>query len=212
MKSLGFNLNLAPDLDLTLSDTSNIGKSERSFGVSADNAKKKGQEFISKMHTAGIGATGKHFPGYGDVAGDSDNQLVKVEGINNNEKIIFNDLKNNLDAIMMSNIIYSADDPQNPAVFSNTIIEMAGEGFDNGVIITDDLNAKSVAPQQNCENAKVNAVKAFEAGNDMILNLNGKCVNDMVDAIYAAAQGDEDMKSQIAKSVDRINSLKDKYS
>lgn len=215
LNQIGINIDLAPVVDVAKPDGTLMAK--RSFSGDAAVVEADGRAFVEALQSNRVGATLKHFPGYGDESRNSDIESVKVQAPREADLNVFNNLKKDADLIMMSNIIYTDLDKTNPAVVSPKIVGMARENFD-GVIISDDLSAKSIE-QFYKNNYKKMAVDAVKAGVDILLIVNYKKsdadteanIKAMIDGVEAAVNSGEITEARIEESIKRIESLKKKY-
>ena len=71
LRSAGFNLNLAPSVDIHQPGNPVIGKYGRSFGSDPAKITEFGGAFISGFSRAGVACAMKHFPGHGSSRSDS---------------------------------------------------------------------------------------------------------------------------------------------
>jgi len=167
------DLSFAPVLDIHgVSDV--IG--DRSFHAKPDVIVALASGFINGMHLAGMKATGKHFPGHGNVKEDS--HIAMPVDSRPKQQIIDHDLEvfakvhrqGLLDAVMPAHVIYSEVDSL-PAGFSPVWIQQYLRNtlkFD-GVVFSDDLSMQGAAQIGDFgERAK----QALHAGCDMLLVCN----------------------------------------
>ncbi len=172
--SVGCDISFSPVLDLGLEASQIIG--DRAFAQDQQTITLLASAFVSGMATAGMAATGKHFPGHGSVIEDSHLTIPVDERdrniIQNNDMQPFVHLKNQLAGIMPAHIIYSKVDSQ-PAGFSKIWIQQILRqeiGFE-GVVFSDDLSMKGAEiagdflQRTDC---------AIAAGCDMILVCNDR--------------------------------------
>ena len=77
--NLGFNLNLAPVVDLNLNpDSPVIGGIGRCFSADPAEVVRHARAFIEGHRARGVPCTLKHFPGHGSAVDDSHMDLVDV--------------------------------------------------------------------------------------------------------------------------------------
>lgn len=215
LTSFGFNVDFAPVLDIQ-SNPKNTVIGDRSFGSNSNIVSKQGAAMMKGIRSGNIIPVVKHFPGHGDTSIDSHLALPVVNkdlaSLNKLELIPFrNAFKNNADMVMVAHILMKKLDSKYPASMSKTVITgllRKQLGFD-GVVITDDMTMGAIAKHYNLKDA---AVKAVNAGSDMILVGHGKeNVSTVYNSLYKAAKNHTISESTINKSVYRILSLKRKY-
>jgi beta-N-acetylhexosaminidase len=202
---------LAFDIDISFAPVLDIhGVSEvigdRSFHQQPEKIIQLASEFIKGMHRAGMSATGKHFPGHGNVLEDSHIAMPvdqrSKEDIFAVDMAIFKSINQQglLDAVMPAHVIYPDVDDL-PAGFSQTWIKQILRqelGFD-GVVFSDDLSMQGAVQMGNIvERAEL----AIVAGCDMILVCNDpKGTVKVIDSLPS----DTDLQIQ---GTDRIKNLK----
>ncbi|MBU1076656.1 MAG: hypothetical protein KKH98_05145 [Spirochaetes bacterium] len=145
MKELKINTVLAPCLDVSAKG-SLMYKLKRSFHDTVSVVEKKGAAFARGFQKAGVLTVGKHFPGYGEAMKNSDISVVLYPvSLEKLEEYIsvYKKIREYLDGIMMSSIIYSGIDMV-PAVFSKKLVKMAREVLPEGLIISDDIQSKAI--------------------------------------------------------------------
>ena len=77
-RAMGVNVVYAPSLDLA-SNPDNPAIGIRSFGDDPAAVARHGEEFVRGLQSAGVAAAVKHFPGIGDLSGDTHHGLSVVE-------------------------------------------------------------------------------------------------------------------------------------
>lgn len=171
--AVGVDFSFAPVLDIDCGISEIIGN--RSFSTKCERTTELARAFRKGMNTAGMAATGKHFPGHGAVAADSHHALPvderDLESIRAKDLVPFKALINEgLEAVMPAHVVYKNIDP-NPAGFSPFWIQqiLRGELGFKGVVFSDDLSMEGAAFAGGYpERAK----RAQEAGCDMLLVCN----------------------------------------
>lgn len=172
---------LAFDIDISFAPVLDIhGVSEvigdRSFHQQPEQIITLASEFIRGMHRAGMSATGKHFPGHGNVLEDS-HIAMPVDKRSKDEifavdMAIFKAIHQQglLDAVMPAHVIYPAVDDL-PAGFSEKWIQQIlrrDMQFD-GVVFSDDLSMQGAVQMGGIVKR---AELAIAAGCDVVLVCN----------------------------------------
>lgn len=230
LAELGINCNFAPVVDIN-SNPKNPVINVRSFGNDPEIVSKHGLAFVEGLHTHGIIATAKHFPGHGDTSTDSHLGLPLVKKslseLEQCELIPFKSLIDaGVDMVMTAHIalpniekstIISKKDGQKfflPATLSKTILTgiLRDELKFNGVILTDAMDMKAISEHFD----EPGAIKmAIKAGADMIcMPVTLRSASDIpkLDAVCqslkSAIDSGEIPVEQINRSVNRILDLK----
>ena len=171
LASLGFNLNLAPVVDLDAHPDNPIIKGKgRSFSADPESVARHAAEFVRAHPAHGVLTCAKHFPGHGSATGDTHLGLVDVTATwTERELIPFQSLiaAGRCDAIMTAHVFNAKLDPDRPATLSKKIITgLLREklGYD-GVITSDDLEMKAISSHYGLENS---VPAAIEAGLDVL--------------------------------------------
>jgi beta-N-acetylhexosaminidase len=138
VKSLGFNWNFAPVLDLN-NNPNNPVIAERSFGAEPQRAAELAMAWMEGSHAEGVACCVKHFPGHGDTHVDSHRDLPTVnKPLSELENFEFKPFKLSADqapAMMTAHIVYPSIDADNPATMSPAILDgllRAGGGRGHG--------------------------------------------------------------------------------
>lgn len=179
--SFGVDFSFAPVLDIDCGISKIIGN--RSFSQDTEQACQLTSFYRKGMHSAGMAAIGKHFPGHGAVALDSHLALPiddrNFDSIFNKDILPFKQLINEgLEGIMPAHVVYPAID-ELPAGFSaiwiNEILRKQ-LGF-NGAVFSDDLSMEGAASVGDfSERAKL----ARQAGCDMLLVCNNEVAAEQI--------------------------------
>lgn len=173
--ALGIDMSLAPVLDLN--NINNPAIRDRGFHQNPKYVIPLAEAFIKGMRSAGMPATGKHFPGHGSVNLDS-HVTIPVDA-RTLEEISSEDLQPfqqqilaGIDVIMPAHIIYSAVD-KNPVGFSSIWLKkiLREQNQFKGIILSDDLNMNGASFAGDYSDR---AVMALDAGCDMILICNNR--------------------------------------
>lgn len=174
LRTLGFNMNLAPVLDIgDPLRKSFIGN--RAFGGDPQKVSEMALAFSKGLSAASVVPTAKHFPGHGGLSQDSHkktpSKLISLEELEATDLVPF---KNYAElkpptAVMVAHVSYPNIDPSGlPAAFSETMIRevLRGHLGYKGLVITDDiemLGADAAGPIEE------RAIRAVEAGCDMVM-------------------------------------------
>lgn len=173
LRSLDIDLSFAPVLDVDAGISEIIGN--RAFAREPEAVARLASRFMNGMHKAGMAATGKHFPGHGNVAADSHLELpidrrTQAEIFDRDIRPFQALIAQGLDAIMPAHVVYPAVDSE-AAGYSKIWLQnhlQGSLGF-KGIIFSDDLTMVG-AESAGCYGAR--ARKAMQAGCDMVLVCN----------------------------------------
>ena len=171
LKSLGINMNNAPDADV-LTNPKNPVIGPRSYGNDPRLVGRMASAFLEGLSEEGVIGVMKHFPGHGDTMSDSHSGAVYVhrseEQLSEIELVPFEiGINNDAKAIMTGHITNPEIDGL-PATFSNKLLnEVLRKSMSyNGVIISDSMAMGAIARYWTSAEA---AVRALNAGIDMLL-------------------------------------------
>jgi beta-N-acetylhexosaminidase len=203
IKNIGFNWNYAPVCDFDLNKEI-IG--DRSFGHNETNVTKLATAFIKGTQSNGIIATAKHFPGHGNVQGDTHKKLVWINGEPAELKTFANVIKESgVISIMVGHIAINGgeyDTKEMPSTISKKIITdvLRNKLQFKGIIITDAMNMGGV------KDFLKPALSASIAGCDMILMPTDE--NTFIINVLNRMNIEPDYKVQIYNSIKKIIRLK----
>ncbi len=152
LKSMGFNLNFAPVLDVCDIDNNALFvKSGRSYGADPEMVSRLGSHYIKILQDNGISATAKHFPGHGSTTADTHLGFVEdPSSFDKMEKVHLPPFKAaieaGVDAIMISHVTYRALDPELPATLSPAIAKglLRDKLGYKGMIVSDSLTMGAI--------------------------------------------------------------------
>jgi beta-N-acetylhexosaminidase len=216
LKGVGFNLNLAPVVDLNVNpDNPIISGLGRSFSADPAVVTRHALEVIRTHHASGVLTTLKHFPGHGSSKQDSHLGFVDVTDTwSSTELQPYADLigAGEVDAVMTAHIFNATIDPNLPATLSRpTITGLLREqlGFE-GVVITDDMQMGAIREHYGFGAAIRYAV---EAGVDILAIANNSVFDptvaaQMIAVIKGLLQDGVITQERIDHSFDRIMRLK----
>jgi beta-N-acetylhexosaminidase len=210
VKSLGFNWNFAPVLDLN-NNPRNPVIAERSFGADPVRATDIALAWMAGSESEGVACCVKHFPGHGDTHVDSHRDLPTVSKplaeLEHFEFAPFRRAAALAPAMMTAHIVYPALDPDNPATMSRAILSgLLREQMDyRGVIITDGMDMHAIAQRYDAGAAAVNALLA---GADMVMAIGSRETQEQtLDAIAAAIDDGRLARSEVAARLARLDAL-----
>ena len=184
---------LAHDIDLSFAPVLDLERGsevigDRSFGSDPEEVIIHARAYIQGMHSAGMAAVAKHFPGHGSVRADSHKESPvdprDFNYIDQADMVPFKTLiaEGLIQGMMPAHVIYSAVDGQ-PAGFSNVWLKQILRqqlGF-QGLIFSDDLTMEGAAVAGNYADR---AHCALEAGCDLLLACNHRAgAAQIIDAL-----------------------------
>jgi len=172
LKRLGFNMNLAPVLDVNLNPRNPV-IGVRSFGDQPALVSEVGAQFVRGQQDAQIATVAKHFPGHGSAEGDSHKTLPVLK---EDEPKLLEELAPfraaidaGLDGMMTAHVavpnVTGTDEPSTLSEKILTGILRERLRFD-GLVLTDELEMEAIAARYGVGHA---AVMAVQAGADMVL-------------------------------------------
>lgn len=214
LKSAGINVDLAPVVGTVTVDRSSnapIGALNRDFGLDAAGNAKHAKAFIEGMSDSGVGSAVKHYPGLGSVTGNTDftasGILDTTTTLDGPEINAFNTtLDANPSMVMMSLATYQQIDPDNPAVFSHSLITdyLRGTIGFQGVVTSDSMSAAALGGIQPSDLG----VRLIEAGGDLACIGASSYVQPVLDGLNAKAAGDATFARKVQRSAIRVMTLK----
>jgi beta-N-acetylhexosaminidase len=180
VRSLGFNWNFAPVLDLN-NNLDNPVIAERSFGADPRRATQIALAWMDGSLAEGVACCVKHAPGHGDTHVDSHRALPTVAKARKELEALefspFEQAAQTAPAMMTAHIVYPALDPDYPATLSRAVLTdlIRGKWGFGGVIITDGMDMQAIAGPYGVGNA---AVMALAAGADMVMALGDRTAQE----------------------------------
>lgn len=203
---LGFNVNFAPVADVFTNAENQVVRG-RAFSSDPGIVSNMASAVAKGLSQNGILATYKHFPGHGNTTADTHAGYAytdkSIEELLVNELVPFQKgIEQGIPFIMIGHIsLPTITGSDVPASLSSYIVKdlLRKEMEYKGIIITDALNMGAIVQQYSSREA---AVKAIQAGNDMLLMPADaeSAYNGILDAL---AEGQLSEK-QIDESVYRI--------
>jgi beta-N-acetylhexosaminidase len=175
VKSIGFNLNLAPVVDVHLQANPAIGKYGRAFGTDPETIAAYSRAFVSAHRRHDVLTSLKHFPGQGLATGDTHDGVVDMTNDWQQKELEpFKKLVNSghADMIMVGHISHKGlDESGRQLIFSKKVMKdlLRGDIGFNGVALTDDLDMGAIRKSMSLQTA---IVEALRAGNDLLMLSN----------------------------------------
>ncbi|QKW26383.1 glycoside hydrolase family 3 protein [Streptomyces seoulensis] len=211
LKAAGLNLNLAPVADVvpTALGARNvpIGSFQREYGHTPATVTSHAGAFAAGFAQSGVLTTYKHFPGLGQVIGNTDTTANVVDSVTTASSSSLAPFRAGIQAgapfVMISSATYTKIDPKHLAAFSPTVIDhlLRGQFGFKGVVISDDLGnavaVRSFTPAQR-------AVDFVAAGGDVVLTVQPNTVPAMARALQARMGKDASFRAKVDASVRRI--------
>ena len=208
LKEAGFNMNLAPVIDLATSSDQIMYSRSISGDVETVSSY---AEYAAKFdQPRGVSIVLEHFPGYGTIPDSADTGMGAIVDDREADTIRSTDytpFKRGVSAgahcVMMSNVVVQKIDPDHTAALSTTLHKELRDtvGF-SGIIMTDVLDDADYSAYAD---GKKPAVQAVLAGNDLIL------VRDYATAyndILAAVKDGTITESQLKEACTRVLAYK----
>ena len=173
LRLFGFNLDLAPVLDVSFADDLDNSLKNRTWGLTTDEVIRNAGAFNRALREQGVLSCGKHFPGYSRAAVDPHHELPVVTRtraeLEAGEWRPFRALAPEIDAFMIGHANYPAlDDSGVPSSLSRKIIQglLREEWGYRGIVISDDLDMGAIVGHYGVADS---VIRAVEAGNDLLL-------------------------------------------
>lgn len=211
LRAAGITLDYAPSVDVN-SNPDNPVIGVRSFGLDPKLVSRHAAAWIRGLHSAGVAACAKHFPGHGDVAVDSHHGLPTYDA---DRARIAKDalppfraaIEAGVRAVMSAHLLVPAFDPDEPATLSHTLLDglLRQElGFD-GMIVSDAIEMGAVTGRYGIDGA---AVRAVAAGVDALCvggeNADEGTAHLLVTALVDAVVAGRLTKERLAEAAGRV--------
>ena len=172
LRLLGFNMNLAPVVELGLNLRNNV-MGTRAFGSNPQRVSALSKAFVRGQQSVQMVTVAKHFPGHGHSAIDSHKDLPQLEETEAQMHMQWEPfravIEQGLDAMMTAHVsLPKISGDLVPTTLSPRLLEgiLRKQLHFEGVVLTDELEMEAVSKQYSAGNA---AVMSIEAGADMVL-------------------------------------------
>lgn len=176
LRLFGFNLDLCPVLDVSHDDEADNSLKGRCYGTTVNEVIEKAATFNHALRKQGILSCGKHFPGYAHADVDAHHELPVItrskKELEAEELAPYCAMLPDLDSVMVCHshyTAYDADRPRWPASLSRNIVTQVLRnqlGYDNGLVMTDDLDMGAILNEIGFEDV---IKECILAGNDMAM-------------------------------------------
>ena len=171
VRTFGFNTTLAPVVDLTLPEATEVLGS-RTTGATAQDVITYAREFLAGVATEKVIGCGKHFPGLGGASGDTHFVTPAIERsgeqIWNEDVVPYRELHRAMPMIMTNHAAYphtpGKNEPASASRFWITETLRKKIGY-KGIVLSDDLEMGGILKFLPVEEA---AVAAIRAGSDLV--------------------------------------------
>ncbi len=209
---LGFNMNLAPVLDVNLNPRNPV-IGVRSYGDSVPLVSELGRAFVRGQRDAGLVTVAKHFPGHGATDTDSHTALPVMR--ETREEVLAQlepfrtVIQEGLDGLMTAHVaIPRLTGDEVPATLHPRVLDgllRRDLGFD-GLVITDEMEMEAIAERYGVGRA---AVMAVQAGADMVLvPWEPEKKVEVYEALLSAVLSGELSAARLEQAVRRILTVK----
>jgi beta-N-acetylhexosaminidase len=214
-RALGFNVDFAPVLDLAFEGSRRVMGS-RAVSANPRETIAYAREFLAGLSSAGVLGCGKHFPGLGEGALDSHDELPVIEkplkGLWAEDLLPYRTLRRQLPFVMISHAAYPqvTRDPI-PASLSKTwITDILRKRITyRNLIVSDDLEMGGVLSATPIGEA---AVQVVRAGGDLCLVCHHEDhVMQTYDELVTAGQRDKNFAKRMKEAAVRVLSFKKKW-
>ena len=216
MKSLGFNVNFAPVLDLSGPRSLN-GIGDRSYGEDADRVAHLAGLFARVHLRAGVIPVGKHFPGLGGARRDAHLSLPMIRRsrarLLKQDLLPYRRLRGVLPIVMIGHACYPALQGKKvrPASLSSAIVSAllrARVGY-RGLALTDDLVMGAIDQSLN---GGEQALAALDAGGDGLMFCRSEeRIREAHAALQRVSETDSSTRVRLLSSWRRIRGTKSRF-
>jgi beta-N-acetylhexosaminidase len=214
-RALGFNVDLAPALDLAFEASRKVMGS-RAVSANPLETTAYAREFLAGLRAANVLGCGKHFPGLGEGNLDSHQELPVIKKplkkLWAEDLLPYRMLRRQMPLVMISHAAYpSVTRDRSPASLSKVwITDILRKRIDyRGLIVSDDLEMGGVLSAAPIGEV---AVKFAQAGGDLCLICHrGDYVSEAHEALVKAAERDPKFARRVEESSGRVRAFKKKW-
>ncbi|MEL7429186.1 MAG: glycoside hydrolase family 3 N-terminal domain-containing protein [Pseudomonadota bacterium] len=218
LKAAGFNMNMAPSVDVHDPKNPVIGKYGRSFSTDVERISAYAGAFVDGFAAAGVACSIKHFPGHGSSRGDSHDGFVDITSTWKSAELVpFQRLGAKSPMVMGGHLFHPEfSNGKSPVTFSQkALVSKLRQGLGyQGVILTDDLDMGAIRKSFQLKEA---IILALAAGNDLLLLSNSLSYDDDLAAnavqwISAAVRDGRISQSSLQASYNRVMRVRKQFS
>jgi beta-N-acetylhexosaminidase len=210
LRAVGIDQDYAPVVDVD-TNPANPVIGDRALSRDPEVVGRLGAALSRGLHSAGVAACAKHFPGHGDTSQDSHRDLPRLphalERLERVELPPFRALAAaGVASVMTAHVVFEPLDPERPATLSPPVMRLLREqvGFD-GCALSDDLEMKAVAEHFPLEEA---APGAFAAGVDALLVCHtAEVQHRAIDLVRRALESGRIPRERLAQARSRVERL-----
>lgn len=215
LRAVGCNTSDSPVLDVNINPYNPI-IGTRSYGETAQGVIDVAIPFMEGLQSQKVMSVVKHFPGHGNVCGDTHLDVVHnstdADTLRKTEFFTFKTaFEKGVAGIMTAHVVHDAF-TKLPATVSPEIMTglLRDEMKFEGIAITDAMGMKGI---ENLYPNGQSAPKAILAGCDVLLYYTFKYedVQKAINAVYAAVEAGEITEQRINESFNRIAAMKEKF-
>ncbi len=209
----GVNVDFSPCCDIW-TNVNNKVIGDRAFGKDADTVEKHVSAAIRGLHTGGVLACAKHFPGHGNTSKDSHFDLPYVkkslEELRSEEMIPFvKASKSRVEFIMMAHLVVDAIDKELPCTLSPAAYDFLRKELKyKKIIITDDMEMKAISDRFSYPEA---GKMALSAGADMLEYRSFERTVEVYNGIMEMIKDNQIKKSIFDDKIKRVLDCKKKF-
>ena len=203
-KALGVNMFISPIVDVVTGTQPWL--TGRALGPDARQVARIASAYIRGVQSQGVIATAKHFPGYrelwNDPAVEDSRQLGSRADLEEGFQAFRKVFQTEVRAVMVGPAVVEALDPKESASTSKIIVDLLRKEFGfQGLIVSDDLDSKSVMQADSVEEV---AVRSLAAGVDLLLLAAGPQVESVAKALIAAVDNGRVPRSRLVEAAEKV--------
>jgi beta-N-acetylhexosaminidase len=200
------DLNLAPVADVAVGASAMRSRAFRGGPASVASLTAAA---VRGYGAGGVGATAKHFPGFGRARANTDQRAVTIgvsrRALDGDLRPFSAAVREGVPAVMVSHAVYPAYDRRRIASQSPTLIGLLRGrlGF-RGAVLTDSLDAAAVLARSSVDTA---AVRSIAAGADLLLVGGPSSYTRVHRRLLAVARRLPRFRARVAAAAQRVSEL-----